>query len=90
MTHDPAHWDERVISETDIPLTLSGHTHAAQSGVLFAGIEFSPMYFIQKYWGGLYKNQDQYLYVNRGIGCVGLLGRIEMAPEITVLILRSK
>lgn len=89
MTHDPAHWAARVISKTDIPLTLSGHTHAAQSGVLFAGIEFSLMYFVQKHWGGLYREQDQYLYVNRGIGCVGLLGRVEMAPEITVLTLRS-
>jgi hypothetical protein len=90
MTHDPAHWEEQVISKTDIRLTMSGHTHAAQSGVMFAGIEFSPMYFVQKYWGGLYQEQDQYLYVNRGIGCVGLLGRIEMAPEITLLTLRSK
>ncbi len=90
MTHDPAHWADRVIEKTDVPLSLSGHTHAAQSGIQFAGIEFSPMYFIQKYWGGLYKHGNQYLYVNRGLGCVGLLGRIEMAPEITVLTLRSK
>ena len=90
MTHDPAHWEDRVMSKTHIPLSLSGHTHAAQSGVQFAGIEFSPMYFIQKYWGGLYQNKNQFLYVNRGIGCVGLLGRIEMNPEITVLKLRSE
>lgn len=90
MTHDPAYWSKRVIGKTTIPLTLSGHTHAAQSGIQFAGIEFSPMYFIQKYWGGLYQQQDQFLYVNRGLGCVGLLGRIEMNPEITVLTLRSK
>ena len=90
MTHDPAHWDDRVSSKTNIPLTLSGHTHAAQAGILLAGIEFSPMYFLQKYWGGLYQQQDQYLYVNRGLGCVGLLGRIEMNPEITVIRLRSE
>ena len=89
MTHDPAHWEAKVIPNTQIPFTLSGHTHAAQSGVQFAGIEFSPMYFVEKYWGGLYKKDSQYLYVNRGIGCVGLLGRIEMNPEITVLKLRS-
>jgi len=90
LTHDPAHWGEQVIRKTSIPLTLSGHTHAAQTGVQFAGIEFSPMYFVQKYWGGLYREDDQYLYVNRGLGCIGLLGRIEMNPEITVLTLRSK
>jgi len=90
LSHDPAHWAEQVIGKTPVSLTLSGHTHAAQSGVQFAGIEFSPMYFVQKYWGGLYREGDQYLYVNRGLGCVGLMGRIEMNPEITVLTLRSK
>lgn len=89
MTHDPAHWEAKVVSNTTIPLTLSGHTHAAQFGVQFAGIEFSPMYFAQKCWGGLYQREHQFLYVNRGIGCIGLLGRIEMNPEITVLKLRS-
>ncbi len=90
LSHDPAHWEAQVIDQTEIPLTLSGHTHAAQTGLRIAGIEFSPMYFVQKYWGGLYQHNDQYLYVNRGFGCVGFLGRIDMAPEITVLTLRSK
>ena len=90
LSHDPAHWEAQVIDQTEIPLTLSGHTHAAQTGLRIAGIEFSPMYFVQKYWGGLYQRNDQYLYVNRGFGCVGFLGRIDMAPEITVLTLRSK
>lgn len=87
MTHDPAHWEAKVIPETKIPLTLSGHTHGAQSGIRLAGIEFSPMFFIQKYWGGLYKSGNQFLYVNRGLGTVGFPGRIDMRPEITVLTL---
>ncbi|WP_430971991.1 metallophosphoesterase [Sunxiuqinia rutila] len=90
LTHDPAHWGQKVVPDIPISLTLSGHTHAAQSGVQLAGIEFSPMYFVQQYWGGLYQKGNQFLYVNRGLGCVGLLGRVEMAPEITVLTLRSK
>ncbi|MGQ7869935.1 metallophosphoesterase [Sunxiuqinia sp. sy24] len=90
LTHDPAHWGKKVVREIPVSLTLSGHTHAAQSGVQLAGIEFSLMYFVQQYWGGLYQQDHQFLYVNRGLGCVGLLGRIEMAPELTVLTLRSK
>ena len=89
MTHDPSHWEEEVLRQKDIPLTLSGHTHGAQFAFKVAGIEFSPMIFIQKYWGGLYKKDDQYLYINRGIGCVGFLGRIDMDPEISVLTLKS-
>lgn len=87
MTHDPAHWEAIVVPQTDIPLTLSGHTHGGQFGLKIAGIEFSPIYFIQTYWGGLYKSDNQYLYVNRGLGTIGFSGRIEMNPEITLLTL---
>jgi predicted MPP superfamily phosphohydrolase len=87
MTHDPAHWTSAVVSQTDIQLTLSGHTHGGQFGIRIAGIEFSPMYVIAKLWGGLYKSDNQLLYVNRGLGTVGFTGRIEMRPEITVLTL---
>ncbi|MBL7969179.1 MAG: metallophosphoesterase [Prolixibacteraceae bacterium] len=87
LTHDPAHWKAKVVQATDISLTLSGHTHGGQFGVRIAGIEFSPIYFIQKTWGGLYKADNQFLYVNRGLGVIGFPGRIEMRPEITVLTL---
>jgi predicted MPP superfamily phosphohydrolase len=87
LSHDPAHWDAVVVPQTDIPLTLSGHTHGGQLGIKIAGIEFSPIYLVQKNWGGLYKSGNQLLYVNRGLGTIGFLGRIEMNPEITLLTL---
>lgn len=87
MSHDPAHWGSIVVPETDIPLTLAGHTHGGQFGIKIAGIEFSPIYFIQKNWGGLYKSDNQLLYVNRGLGTIGFQGRIDMRPEITILTL---
>lgn len=87
MSHDPAHWRSVVLPQTDIPLTLSGHTHGGQFGIKIAGIEFSPIYLIQRCWGGLYKSDNQYLYVNRGLGNIGFSGRIEMNPEVTLLIL---
>jgi predicted MPP superfamily phosphohydrolase len=87
MSHDPEHWNSIVVPQTDIPLTLSGHTHGGQFGIKIAGIEFSPVYFIQKHWGGIYQSHNQTLYVNRGLGTVGFPGRIEMRPEITVLTL---
>ncbi len=89
MSHDPSHWEGEVLNSTDIPLMLAGHTHAAQFSFMLAGINFSPMFFIQKYWGGLYEENNQFLYVNSGFGCIGFLGRIDMAPEITLLTLRS-
>jgi len=89
LSHDPAHWRAKVVPETDIPLTLSGHTHGGQFGIKFAGIEFSPIYFIQKNWGGLYQADNQFLYVNRGLGCLGFPARIEMRPAMTVLTLKG-
>lgn len=89
LTHDPSHWKAVVVPETTIPLTLSGHTHGGQFAVKIAGIEFSPLYFYQKLWGGLYKSEDQLLYVNRGLGTIGFPGRIDMRPEITVLTLKQ-
>ena len=89
LTHDPAHWKYEVIRKTHIPLSLSGHTHGGQFGIKMAGITFSPMYFVQTLWAGLYHHGDQYLYVNQGYGCVGFPGRIDMNPEITLLTLHS-
>jgi predicted MPP superfamily phosphohydrolase len=89
MSHDPAHWDAIVVPQTDIPLTLSGHTHGGQFGFKIGGLEFSPMYFIQNRWGGLYVSDNQFLYVNRGLGTIGFPGRIEMNPEVTLLILHQ-
>ncbi len=92
MTHNPAHWVDSIRNHHDvnIALTLSGHTHAMQMEV--AGI--SPAALRYETWGGLYKdsikgrNQHQ-LYVNIGIGTVGLPMRIGATPEITVLTLKK-
>ncbi len=89
LSHDPAFWEAEIVPSTNIPLTLSGHTHAAQSGIILGGIEFSIMYLIQKYWGGLYQKGNQFLYVNRGLGTVGFVGRIDMRPEITLITLKQ-
>lgn len=90
MSHDPAHWEAQVLDQYSIPLTLAGHTHGFQFGIRIAGIEFSPFSFIQKYWGGLFRRNNQCLYVNRGLGTVGFPGRVGMRPEITLITLKRK
>ena len=91
MTHDPAHWDSKVKNRGDIELSLSGHTHGMQWGVKLAGVKFSIAWLTNKYWGGLYRNNNSVLYVNTGLGNVGIPWRLDMAPEITVFTLkRSK
>jgi hypothetical protein len=85
LSHDPAHWDEVIKKRNDIRLTLSGHTHGMQWGISRAGFRFSLSYFTRQNWGGLYKFENNYLYVNSGLGMVAIPWRINMPAEITVI-----
>lgn len=90
MSHDPSHWTLKIVPhERHIPLTLSGHTHGMQFGVNIPGFKWSPVQYRYKQWSGLYEEQGQYLYVNRGFGFLGFPGRVGMWPEITLLELSS-
>jgi len=88
LSHDPAHWDEVIKKRDDIDLTLSGHTHGFQWGIKKAGITFSLSYFVRNNWGGLYKYKNSFLYVNSGLGTVGIPWRINMPGELTVITLK--
>jgi hypothetical protein len=88
LCHDPGLWDADIKGDGRFSLTLAGHTHGLQWGVYPAGIRLSPGKLIRKRWGGLYKNDDSYLYVNRGTGVVGMFFRIDMPAEITLLTLK--
>lgn len=89
LSHDPSHWDEQVIKQTKIDLTLSGHTHGMQFGIEIPGIKWSPVKYKYPRWGGLYQEGKQFLYVNRGFGYIGFSGRVGMPPEITLLTLET-
>lgn len=85
LSHDPTHWNEEVINETDIALTLSGHTHGMQAAINLKNKTWSPIKYKYQHWAGLYKKNNQFLYVNRGLGWLGFPGRLGMRPEITFL-----
>lgn len=84
LSHDPSHWAEKVIDKNSISLTLSGHTHGMQAGFQFKNFQWSPIKLKYKHWAGLYKHNNQILYVNRGLGWLGFPGRLGMRPEITL------
>lgn len=90
LSHDPSHWDEEVLDDTDIALTLSGHTHGMQAGVKIMGKQWSPIKYKYKRWAGLYQVENQYLYVTRGLGWMGFPGRLGMRPEITFIELKKE
>lgn len=85
LTHDPDHWDAEVAGHTNYDLTLAGHTHGMQMGVDYKGLQWSPARYKFKRWAGLYQKNNQFLYVNRGLGVMGLPARIGMPPEITLI-----
>ncbi len=86
LSHDPSHWDADVKENyKDIDLTLSGHTHGMQFGVELPGFKWSPVQYVYKQWAGLYENDKQKLYVNRGFGFIGYPGRVGILPEITII-----
>ena len=90
LSHDPSHWDAQIRPEYgDIDLTFSGHTHGYQMGVNIGSYTWSPAQYRFKQWAGLYQEGSQYLYVNRGFGCVGYPGRIGMPPELTIIELKK-
>lgn len=90
LSHDPSYWDEVVIDhKRHVHLTLSGHTHGMQFGVEIPGVKWSPVQYKYPRWAGLYKEKNQYLYVNRGFGFIGFPGRVGIMPEISVIELQQ-
>ena len=85
LTHDPSQWRKEVVPETDIPLTLSGHTHAMQLRIL----GLTPSKWIYPECDGLYTEGNQHLYVNIGLGGT-LPWRIGATPEITLITLKTR
>ncbi len=80
LSHDPTHWRAEVLPQTDIELTLSGHTHSGQ--IRLFGVPLSRMTFPES--AGWYTEGKQSLYVNSGIGCT-LPVRLNCPSEITVI-----
>ncbi len=64
LQHDPSSWDRHVLPQSNIQLTLCGHTHAGQMNLF--GWRPTELRYKQDY--GLYKHGDRYLYVTAGIG----------------------
>lgn len=84
LSHDPTHWRREVLPTTEIPLQLSGHTHATQ----FQLFGFSPSSLFYDEYGGLYEEKDRKLFISTGVGC-NVAFRFGAWPEIVVLTLRK-
>lgn len=88
MAHEPDFADH-VRKHPRFPLVdlmLSGHSHGGQIRLPWVGPLVLPP-LGQKYVAGHYQVQHMQLYVNRGLGTVGIPMRLNCAPEITELTL---
>ena len=87
LCHSPELWDEITCRPLPADLTLCGHTHGMQAGVLSEHLRFSPSILMFRQWGGLYTNRnnsEQQMYVNPGLAATGMPARFGIYPEITV------
>lgn len=101
LSHNPNSFYKAA--EMGIQLSLAGHTHGGQVDVEILDEHVNPSRFITKFVAGLFHlpmgaagaskesgNADKraFLYVNRGLGTIGLPARLGVDPEITLLTLR--
>ena len=86
LSHDPTHWRRKVLPQTDIQLTLSGHTH----GMQFMLFGWSPSKFFYPEWKYMYHEGERGLYVSLGIGGALIPFRFGAWPEINVITLHNK
>ena len=85
LSHDPSHWRAEVLPDTDIALTLSGHTHSAQIKIF----GWTPAKWSFNEIAGRYDNGNQTLYINVGLGCTAPF-RLGVNPEVTIITLKSE
>ncbi len=82
LSHNPNGFDRAA--ELGIDLTLSGHTHGGQAALEFISPQIAPSRLVTPYVAGLFEKPGSKLYVNRGLGTIGVPLRIGAPPEITL------
>jgi predicted MPP superfamily phosphohydrolase len=90
LCHAPDYVDDLLTSPAGraLSLVLAGHTHGGQIRVPLVGpLALPPLG--RKYVEGWFRFGSLQLYVNRGLGTVGVPIRFNCPPEIALLTLRS-
>jgi len=90
MSHGPDYADEVLAHPRGalVDLMLAGHSHGGQVRLPIVGA----LHCVdggRKYVQGLFRLGQMQLYVNRGIGTIGVPFRLNCPPEITLATLRS-
>lgn len=84
LQHDPTHWRDKILRQSNAQLTLCGHTHAAQL-MLFG---WSPVKYFYDVWAGVAAHDGRFINVSTGMG--GFIPfRFGVPGEICVITLRK-
>ncbi len=83
LLHDPSHFHHVPAGAVD--LTLSGHTHGGQVGLVSLGIDWTLLSGSRWPDQGLFGHGASRLYVHRGTGFYGFPLRIGVPSELSVL-----
>jgi predicted MPP superfamily phosphohydrolase len=87
LAHDPRLFD--AAADAGASLVLSGHTHGGQVAVPFFYRAANLARLAYRYTVGFYRRGRSVLYVHPGLGTTGPPMRLGVAPEVTILVLRS-
>ena len=82
LSHNPDTFDRAA--ELGVDFSLAGHTHGGQAALEFISPEIAPSRLVTPYVAGRFEKPGGQLYVNRGIGTIGVPIRIGAPPEISV------
>lgn len=84
LQHDPSAWRRHILPQTNVQLTLSGHTHGGQISLF--GLR--PTELVGKEDDGLYVEGKRKLFVSTGLG--GFVPfRFYMNPEVVEITLKK-
>ena len=82
LSHNPDTFDRAA--EMGVDLSMAGHTHGGQAALEFISPEIAPSRLVTPYVAGWFRKPGGQLYVNRGIGTIGVPIRLGAPPEITI------
>lgn len=87
LAHTPEAFPEAAAKGFDA--VLSGHTHGGQINLDVVGTNFNIVDLKTPYTKGLYRRDNSLVYVNSGLGTIGVPVRLGAPPEITLIRLCS-
>lgn len=87
LSHNPDVFP--IAAQKRFDLTLAGHTHGGQVNVEILGENLNIADFYTRYTRGLYQLPGSSVYVNSGLGTIGVPVRLGAPPEIALIRLCS-